>query len=144
MAVFWASSSQVNSSTFIKSSLLPNGCVNCMRTFIRTHYKSKFQMNGAFLTSLAWQSCLHCISSEMKRWTSKRFPFSSGHSVGAVLIMGSERAERAAKVKTNKHIDNRAIFGLKWKKNGYSIIIPRIYYFQYVQHVPESFFCFLF
>jgi hypothetical protein len=83
---------------------------------------------------------LHCTSSEMKRWTSKRFPFSSGHSVGAVLIMGSERAERAAKVKTNKHIDNRAIFSLKWKKNDYSLIIPTIYYFQYVQHVPESFF----
>jgi hypothetical protein len=54
--------------------------------------------------------------------------------------MGSDRAERAAKVKTNKHIDNRAIFSLKWKKNDYSLIIPTIYYFQYVQHVPESFF----
>ena len=33
----------------------------------------------------------------MKRWTSRRFPFSRGHSVGAVLIMGSDRAEWDAK-----------------------------------------------
>ena len=80
----------------------------CVKKKHRQHQKQQ-------LTSSAWHNCLHWASSEMKRWTSSRFPFSRGHSIGAVLIMGSVMAEWVVIEMMTKASDNRSIVKLKIK-----------------------------